>query len=486
MNLINHKHLVINSIIMVFLLNFVCIRYIFAAQPDWINNPQKTKDYFYAVGYTEDVGAFEEIKEKAIQDAKGKIANAIFEETSVEKVFSSSGGLSDNEELRKSYSENVKSRSVVNLTGVETEDVYKEETKDSGLTVLKVWVLVKISNKNLERERSRILFEIQRRLALIDDNLKQADAFIEDGKVIDAVNSYVSAAVSSTRVKDRIDEFPIYINKADKVLEKIFLEAVGNPGEIDTGKGGNFAFKVFYSSDKGKMPVSNAKISFIIRNNDGDYTKTAVSGDDGSVSCRISALKEVKRGIRLYAGLNLDFPEILDLGGDYKKYYSTMKDYSDKISAYSEFNTESAVNRNIPTAVVAILKTDSGLKQLPSLGSEAQSYLIGKGYKTVRFPESISLSDIFEAKQGALDKLSSNGIKRVFVLYINSSNAPKYDNTLERYLGIYSVSAQLFDTSTGEILSAKNIKISATSPAEDGVFDSFIKAAGVQIKKLLE
>jgi hypothetical protein len=112
--------------------------------------------------------------------------------------------------------------------------------------------------------------------------------------------------------------------------------------------------------------------------------------------------------------------------------------------------------------------------------------LIGKGYKVLKYSESVSLEDIYNAKQEALNILSAKNIKRVFVLYVNSQEAPKYNQTLERYLGVYSVSAQLIDTATGEILSAKNIKISATSTTEDGVFESFIKAAGSQIKKLVD
>lgn len=455
-------------------------------QPSWITQLKKDKDYVYFVGYAEDMGVMTEVRDKALQNAKGKVANSIFEETEVVKVFSTTGGISDNEELKKSYQENIKSTSAVNITGLETEDQYAEQSNDAGLEISKVWVLVKMSVKNYEKERNRILAEIQRKLALVDDNLKKAKDFLSKGMAWDAVNSYVSAAVSSVKVKDRTDEFPIYVNEAGKVLGSMVIEAQDNPASMDLSKAGTFTFKVFYSTEDGKKPVPGAKVQFAVRNNDGDYAKNAVSDKTGTVTCKINKLREVRSDNVLYAKLNADFPEILDSGAGNKKYYTTLKDYVEKVSASSEFKTLSAQNRAIPTTVVAMVNRDGDLKAVPNLASEGQSALIEKGYKVVRFTESVPLQEIYEAKMSALGQLSAKGIKRVFVLYVSSDDKPKYNEDLQRYMATYSVSAQLIDTETGEIVSAKNIKISATSQSEKTVFESFVKAAGNQIKKLIE
>ncbi len=457
-----------------------------SGQPSWVGTSKKDKDYFYAVGYVEDTAGLDDVKAKAFQNAKGQIANNIFEETSVEKVFTASGGLSDNEELKKGYQEKVRSESAVNLSGVEIEDVYSEKTEDSGLTVYKVWVLAKISYKNLEKERNRVITELQRKLALVDNNIKAAQGFTNGGRIIDAVNAYITAAVSSTKVKERTDEFPIYVSKAEKLLEGIIIEAQDNPSSIDTVKGGVFGFKVTYASPSGKIPLSGAKINFVIKNNDGEYEKSGVSATNGVVECRIKKLKEVKSDNRLYAVFSFDFPDILDLGKEYQKYYSSLKDSEEKISVYTEFKTISRENRNIPTTVIAMIAGENGLKNIPGLSAEAQSYLIDRGYKVVKFSGSLPLEDIAEVKQSALEELASKGIKRVFILSVASQASPKYNQELDRYLGVYSVSAQLVDTSSGEIISSKNIKVSATAQTESGVFDSFIKAAGNQIKNLIE
>ena len=320
----------------------------------------------------------------------------------------------------------------------------------------------------------------------MDDNLKKAQAYLDGGNIIEALNSYYAAAISSTKVKDRVDEFPIYVNKMNRILGSLFLEANDNPDSIDTKKGGRFGFTLNYSSDQGKIPVSGAKIAFLVRDNDGAYQKDNVTVSNGGVSCLISSLKEVNSSTRIYGRLSYDFPEILDAGGAFKIHYDTLKDSVAKISAYSEFRTVSSVNRAIPTAVVAMISKDSGYKIIQNMTSEAQSALIKKGYKVVKFSESVPLGDIYEAKQSALSKLEDKGIKRVFVLAVNSEDKPAFNETLGRYMGVYSVSAQLIDTATGEIISAKNIKITATSTSAETVFDSFVKAAGRQIKDLID
>ena len=55
-----------------------------------------------------------------------------------------------------------------------------------------------------------------------------------------------------------------------------------------------------------------------------------------------------------------------------------------------------------------------------------------------------------------------------------------------RYIGSYSISSQFIDTGTGNIISSKNLKITATSLTEKGLLDSFVSAASRQISKVIE
>jgi hypothetical protein len=78
------------------------------------------------------------------------------------------------------------------------------------------------------------------------------------------------------------------------------------------------------------------------------------------------------------------------------------------------------------------------------------------------------------------------GILRVFLLYVDNSAEPTFQSAVNMYTATYTLSAQLVDTSTGQIISSKNIRLTGTSQTRNGVFSSFVSMAQNQLKKLIE
>ncbi len=454
--------------------------------PSWALNPPTSSDYYYFVGYTEGIDAVQVLQDSAVNNAKSEIMKYIFEESSVTSVFETYGSLSGNEDLQKDMRETLVSKSAARLSGVETDKTEAKPFNDDGLVGNKVWVLVKIKKSTVEAERKRIISEIQRKLELVEKNIKDAKAALNDGRILDAVRSYLSAAISATKVEERADEFPIYVNEIGKILANLFIEADEIPDTVDLSGGSELTYKVLYAGTDGKKPVKGANIKFTLRDNKGDYDKTSVSGNDGVVKVRISKLDEVNTSTKMYAALNLPMDDIMNLPDPFKKYYSTLNSYVERVNLSSSFKVSSVANLNIPTAVIAIEEGDDGFVKVPNLSSEAMSYLQSKGYKTKKFPDDVALKQIYELKDSALKQLSSQGIKRVFVLYVNSGVEPTYKDSLKKWVAFYSLSSQLVDTANGDVLAAKNIKASGTSDSKNGCFDSFIKAAGKQLKKLID
>ncbi len=455
------------------------------AVPDWVGRPPQDKIYKTVVGFTEDMGTVEEVKAKALANAKAKLSSYIFEETSVKKVFTTSGALNGDEDLQKSYRENIESESAARLTGVEIVDSYSETTDDGGLTVNKVWVLTRMSQTAIKKERSRILSELKRKLELVESNIRRADSALSSGQVIDAVKSYISAAISAAKVENRQDEYIIYINKAGKILDSMYLQTEEVPKSVDISGESQVSFKVYFTSKSGPMAVSGAKVNFVIRNNKGDYTRSDVSSD-GLVACKIDSLREVNLNTSLYATLSLDFQELLDLGGNYKKSYSTLKSYTQKVTASASFKTVSGERRKLPTAIIALVNDHGKIKRLPSLAAEMQSLMLGRGYKVVKASGRISSSDLAQGKPSALRVLQKQGIKRIMILQVSEKSAPKYNKTLERYKASYSLASQLMDTKTGEVLMSKNTRVTPTADSAEGVMDAFIKASGRALKRLID
>jgi hypothetical protein len=453
-------------------------------EPDWALNPPTSSQYYYFVGYAQDLGTGVEVKDKAYKDATAKTIEFIFQESEVSSALKVYGSLND-PALQKDYEQSIKTKAKANIGGLEVEQTAAVPFSEDGLSGYSVWVLCKITKASVDKERQNIIDELMRKKKLVDDQIKKAEAYIVEGKVIDAVNAYVTAALSAAKVDERKDEAIIYINLAGNVLKKISLEAVDGVKEVDTSKGGEFTYYVYYSGEKGKIAVYGAQVLFTLNNNKGDYNRTAVSDKDGSVKCKITGLKSVG-STKLYANLDITFNELSTLGGDFQKYYIDLKNYVQKSMATASFTAGNKANYDIPTAVVAIVNKDGSMELIPNMASDMLSYMKSKGFKAVKFPSGVNLNKIQEADDAALKQLANQGIKRVLILYIDTDSAPSYNTTIKKWKGVYSVSAQLVDTSTGEIFFADNVRIMAAADSEGEVFGSFVKGSATQLKALID
>ncbi len=456
-----------------------------AKEPLWVTNPKKDNKFFYFVGYAEDLDSLENVKEKAFYNAKSKLASSIFEETEVEKIFSTYGSLSADKDLQRNYKEEIKSKSVVQLTGVEIDEFSYEEVTEDGLTYYKVWVLAKISRSNFENERSRILGELKRKLELVDKQIENAERELLDGNIAKAIESYYSAAISAVKVKERRDEFPLYVSKITKILQNVQIVYAGDIKEIDISKGGTFNFNVLYFDGKRMLPASGLKVNFIIRNNSGNYTKQTISSENGNVVCNIQSLSLVNDDTILYARLSMDFPELTELEGEYKKFYTTLMDEVEKVSSSITFSTISSKNKQLLTTVVALIEENNGYVFNRNLSSEAEGLLVSKGYRVKNIPSGVNYNLLAELKKSELEKIEGIGIKQLLIIIATGEEA-KFNETLERYIANYTVALQLVNVSSGEIINSKSAKIIATSPTKKGVKNSFLSAVSKELKRLIK
>ncbi len=456
---------------------------VFSAEPSWVTNPKKDSRFYYFIGYSEDIDTLANIKDKAFYNAKTKIATSIFEETEVSKIFSTYGNISGDVDLQRSYTEEIKSKSTVQLTGVEIDDFYYEEVDDDGLKFYKVWVLARISRENFENERNRILGELKRKLELVDKNLELAEKELKNGNIIASLDAYYTAALSSIKVKERRDEFVVYISKMTKILQNIqILPAIDNPKEIDNINGGNVKFNIFYQN---KIPVANAKVNFILRNNKGNITRQSISSSDGVVNCNIESLSEVNNNSIVYARLALDFPELTDLEPEYKTFYTTLLDAVGKVNSSYNFSVISSRNKKLTTTVVAVIEEKNNYRIHRNLTSEAQSILISKGYSVKRFPSGVDVNDLVDMEKNEFTILEQNGIKQTLLIVVSGED-PVFNETLGRYIANYNLSVQLIDVASREIVNSKSSRVTVTGTSEKGIANFFLSVISRELKKLIK
>lgn len=455
-------------------------------EPEWALNTPTESGYMYFVGYAEDLGLPSELRDTALAQAKAKLMSYIFEMSTVQQTFSASGVLNDDSEILQQYEQSIQSESMANLTGISPEEFEYQEIDDAGLTVVHAWVLIKVSESEIEAERTRIIEEIARKLALVDDEIEAAESAIADGRVMDGVNAYLTAALNAVDVEDRASEVMIYINKALDHLDNFQLSASDdNPDTGDTDLETVVKFLLTYYGDDGEIPVSGARVNFTMEDNRGDYTESALTDEDGEVECEITSIDSVG-STKMNAKLSLDISQILDLGDDYYTASSDLQDAIQRASAYASFNVVSEANMNINTTVIGIKYTDTSYKKDSDLTSEAYEYLLDEGYKVSRFPSSVSdYEGVYDLEEAALNSLANQGIERVFILGVEDIDGDWIDS-LEVYSANYKIYIKLVETESGEVLTTDSLRINVTDSDENDLYDAFIEKATDKMSRILD
>jgi len=455
-------------------------------QPEWITHPVQDETFFYAVGYAEGMDVLEKLKDQALADAKAKIATTIFEQADVDREIQSYGMISEDsrESLKTQFRQSVRSRSVARLTGVETTQQYTEEVNEDGLSYTRVWVQARISRKAMEAERQRILSELARKLALVDDNLRAAERAAKQGRIREAIEGYQKAIVGATQVEERKDEVAIYAQAASSLLQQVRIRAVGVPQTIDTDRGGKLVFQVVFLGDK-EYPVEGIPVSFALRGNTGQWTKSALSGKNGEVVCDITSLKNTLPDNRMTAMVDMDFPELLSLGDTYKPLYTQLRDSVAKSQVQVTFKTVSSGRQQKPTAVLCFIQKEGEWQTLKPLETEMESTILKRGYKVKRLSSRPESGALMRLEPDVLTLLKSQGIAVAVVVGVVPSEV-SYNDTVKRYIGAYQVSLQMVDVESKEILQTENTRITASAATKDEVLQAFVSAASKQLMGLLE
>ncbi|NPV38536.1 hypothetical protein BREVNS_0384 [Brevinematales bacterium NS] len=455
-------------------------------QPEWITKTIQDKTFFYAVGYAEGIDVLEKLKDQALADAKAKIANTIFEQAEVDKQIQSYGMISEDskESLKTQFRQSVRSRSVARLTGVEIVQQYTEDVNEDGLKYTRVWVQAKISRSAMENERQRILSELARKLALVDENLRRAENAVKEGQIREAIEAYQRAIVSATQVEERRDEIAVYASSATSLLQNIRIRAVNIPQTIDTDRGGKLTFQVIYLGNQ-EQPVEGIPVSFALRGNTGQWTRSVLSGKNGQVICEIQNLKNSIPENRMTATIDMDFPELLSLGDAYKPLYTQLRDAVSKSQLTVSFKSVSLKKQERTTAVLCLVQEGSEWRTLKALETEMESAILKRGYKIKRVSERPSASDLVDLNPSVFSLLKSQGISQVVIVSVMPSDI-SYNETVGRYIGAYQVSLQMVDIENKEVLQTENTRITASATKKEDVLQAFVNAAAKQLTIVLE
>ncbi|URA10519.1 hypothetical protein [Thermospira aquatica] len=455
-------------------------------QPSWITSSSQDKEYFYTVGYAEGIDVLEKLKDQALADAKAKIANTIFEQAEVDKEIRSYGMISEDsrDSLKAEFRQSVRTRSVARLTGVEIVQQYTEDVVEDGLKYTRVWVQAKIKRSTMEAERSRILSELARKLAMVDENLRKAEQAARSGRVREAIEAYQKAIVSATQVDERRDEIGVYAQAVTSLLQKIRIKPVSIPQTLDTDKGGKLVFQVVYLGET-EIPAEGLAVSFTLRGNTGLWTRSALSGKEGQLVCEIENLKSSIPENKLIAVVDIDFPELLSLGDAYKGLYTQLRDAVTKSQVQVSFKSVSLRKQEKITTVLCLVQQDGSWQTLKPLETEMESAILKKGYKVKRISQRPDATSLVDLNPSVFGVLKSQGMAQVVIVSVVPSEI-SYNESVGRYVGTYQVSLQMVDVESQEVLQTANTRITASAEKKEQVLQAFVNASSRQLVELLE
>ncbi len=454
--------------------------------PDWVVKPPKEPGYVFFTGYGEGLD-LNEAKQMALNEAKQHIVEYINSE--VTAVFKMEGFATEEGSFADVVNK-VVSKGTANIQMPPPEDVYLEKSSDEGVEVYKVWVLVKYPKSAAEKERRRIEDEIRKQLLSVDEFIDKGDKALAEGRVLDAVNNYLRAALNSLNVPKRKGEYPTIVGKAKDILKKIQMVKVSGDnqkGTLESGLKKPLVVKLFYKSSRGKIPVVNATVSFKMKKITGDYNRKDTTDSKGIARCQVSKVDKPSSRIKLKAYLDLDVSEFMSHKGQPYIDGVKLKEIASKISVEFTFSAKSSKAGALVGVAVVEDRGNKGIwKPSPKIASKVQKILSEFGYKLTSVSFSAN-SDNFDSKvQNAVNKVKSRGGKYLVVVSV-SYDEPEMKNVggMKRYKVKGEVSFKIVDVVSGDTVSSDSFSMLRYGTSKRNAVENFLKTVSDKLSESL-
>lgn len=363
--------------------------------PEWISTPtfKKGKDvYFVGMGINKDMV---KAREEAMDDVKTKIVEMIFAEVAVEarKEFLYVSGDKSSEVVER-VEEDMVVKSKARIYVPVPEDQFSYQDKNGNYVV---YVLVRFPEPKILEERQRIEQMYRDMLRSVDKFIEEGDAFVREGKLINAIASYVLAAKNSLEVEEKKMLYPEIVKKIDDILSRITIEVVdGDNRKVGVGEGGEIKFGVYYNIEGVKVPVRDVNLMFRVSSGGAEINSSATSDSNGIAVCLVSRVVRFdNRRMSVRAFLNLDFSPLSAISQEAKRDASRLVTKSRLIRGEASWFMSTSKAKNA-TIVVLSSKQGGGYTYNAKMSSSLASYVMKKGYRVSKPRSTSILSDEFE------------------------------------------------------------------------------------------
>ncbi len=442
--------------------------------PSWITDIPEEKDYFYFVGTSADAESFDAGKKSALSDALSQVVGVIgIEVTSTstyeERYFA--------EQYTTTIASNLFSEGKAKLQDAEVDEIYYElHRKADGSLYYRVWVLLKYSKMEIEREQKRLEQIIAQKLLEVEILEKKASELGQKRLISDAIVAHIDASIAALRLEDGQVYFDRNIRRAGALLSKIRLE---KGGENQTGWVGEalqepLVLRVYYLEEEQKIPVQNVPVRFAYRVPKKDWkghkyeVEKSVTDSDGKALFRVGMVYEVEDQNRVDAAV--DFGAYADplrtVPRDFQNRVETFRDILSAKKTTFVFRSDTHA-RGIPTAMY-FLQLDENGEPVTEVVTASSVYdvLYGKDF-SVRVlgvdPLDIKGKSDYQIREFLIEA-AGESVERVL---FGSVRITEYGNLSGYEMARATANALLLDTRTGEVLRTWKLARSSTGSSRE-------------------
>lgn len=460
--------------------------------PSWISSIPEEKRYLYYVGSSSDADSFDAGKNEAIGDALAQVVATIgIKATSTatyeERYFA--------EEYTTTIQAELLTEGKARLQDTEISEIYYEQwERGDGSGFFRVWVLLKYSREEIEREQERLAEIMRLKYGEVEHFEKQAAEYEQQHRLIDAVAAHLNASASALKIDDGEVYFDRNIIHAGELLLKVRVRKSGEDqiGWVGEGLLEPLEMQLYYLDGDREVPVPNAPVRFSYRVpkiKSAGYKWTVSQGitdQEGRVFYPVRMIYEVSDENRVDARIDLS-SQMSQLRAAPSQYRESIESFEDVLyRAHTTFFFKSDTRaREIVTAVYFTQLDEKGAVIVkPVAAPSFYDVLYGKRF-SIRVidlkPASLegkSSGEIYDE----LDARAGKGVQRII---FGTVQIVEYDKISGYDTARATAEATLFNRETGEIIRTWQIQRSGTGSSREAARLNALTQVGTSLGEIV-
>jgi hypothetical protein len=427
------------------------------------------------VGSSGDADDFDEGKKQAIGDALSQVVGTI-------GIRATSTASYEERYFAEVYTTSIQSELLTEgkakLQDAEISEIYYEQwNRADGTSFTRVWVLLKYSREEIEREQRRLAELMALKYGEVQKFERLAAEYAAQDRLIDAVSAHLNASISALKVEDGEVFFDRNIIRAGELLMKIRVRKNGEDqvGWVGAPLDRPLVLSLYYQEGDREVPVSQAPVRFAYRvpkTNTAGYKWTvssALTDQRGEAAYRVAMVHEVSDTNRVDARVDLSsqMGQLRAVPAPYRESVEAFEDVLSRLRTSFIFRSDTRARTILTSAYFRQFDINGAVIVKPMSAPALYDVLYGKHF-------SIRVLDldprILEGKTGSeivaeLDARSARGVQRIL---FGTVQIVGYD-TLSGYEVARAVAeASLIDRETGQIIRTWQLQRSGTGNTREG------------------